>query len=146
MASRVYVCRAAGTPARRNSSHATASRICAGSFYIDLMFSRLWPTSRSSSSPGSTFTFHDLFGAYLVLLPLLTSEKVDVVNSAPASCGGGAPRVSPGSARHRLTRASPVASTGSSGRISLGGQSVIETWYIDRSKKPCKPLEARRAG
>src|SRR3954451_22546592 len=144
MASRVYVCRAAGTPARRNSAHARASRICDGSLYIDLMFSRLWPTSRSSSSPGSTFTFHDLLGAYLVLLPLLTSENVDVVNSTPASSGGGTTRVSPGSARHRLTRASPVASTGSPGGISLGGQLGIEPWYIARSKTPCKPIEARR--
>src|SRR3954466_9836297 len=144
MASRVYVCRAAGTPARRNSSHATASRICDGSLYIDLRFSRLWPASRSSSSPGSTFTFHDLLGAYLVLLPLLTSENVDVVNSTPASSGGGTTRVSPGSARHRLTRASPVAATGSSGRLLLGGQSVIETWYIDRSKTSCRPMEACR--
>src|SRR3569623_354364 len=131
-------------PARRNSAPARASRICDGSLYIDLMFSRLWPTSRSSSSPGSTFTFHDLFGAYLVLLPLLTSENVDVVNSTPASSGGGTPRVSPGSARHRLTRASPVAATGSTGRLTHAGQSVSETWYIDRAKSACRPMEARR--
>src|SRR3954452_20879622 len=131
-------------PARRNSAHATASRICDGSLYIDLMFSRLMPTRRSAAAPGSTSTFHDLFGAYLVLLPLLTRENVGVVNRTPASSGGGTTRMSLGSARHRLTRASPVATTGSSGRISLGGQSVIETWYIDRSKNSCRPMEARR--
>ena len=79
------------------------------------------PTIRSSSSPGSTSTFHDRFGAYFVRLPLLTNENVALVYSTPDAPGSGTRRWSAGSVRHKAIRAPPVATTGSSGRISAAG-------------------------
>jgi hypothetical protein len=79
-----------GKPACRNSRHASASRICEGSLYIDLRLTHVIPASRPASpEESSSVIFHDLFGVRRVLLPLLTREKSAVLNATALGARAG---------------------------------------------------------
>ena len=100
-------------------------------------------TSRSSSPPTSKLIFHERFGARSVRLPLFISENVGVANSTPSLLGRRDVRWRRRDrSRHSASRASPGASTGSSGVRRSAGQPVTWTRYMGSSKNSALSIDA----
>jgi hypothetical protein len=122
-------------PTLRNSRQASASRICEGSLYIDLRLTHAIPArwAPPCAAPSSS-TFHDLFGAFRVRLPLFASEKPCVLSRTSSAPGPGMCALSAGSVRHTSSRAPGGAAAGRVSTPDCCGKPVTWNMYMLAAK------------